>query len=192
MPSSGGYLYSIPTLCDPGPALVDAPPPEDHRWLGEDDWRQVEFVARANLAYVQQQFVTLAAFKSQHWSNPGWTDVYLRHEHPVPFSSVGLQFKKLPAWPLSGLAIGDESVPVFGGFALSDGGDWFVYGQCTEEDHVVQLAVAPGRPVPSAEFAGAVSRLARSFDLLLVDWCAGARVDTSSAESVLTWLRHLT
>lgn len=187
MPSPGEYLYSIPTLCDPGPVLVDAPPPEDHRWLGEDDWRQIEFVAQANLPHVQQEMLNLTAFKRQHWSNPGWTDVYLRHEHPVPFSAIGLQFKKLPAWPLSGLAIGDESIPVHGGFALADGGDWFVYGQCTEEDQVVQLAVARGRTVPSAEFAGAVSQLARSFNLLLVDWCGGSVVDTSSAESVLTW-----
>ena len=191
MTTSKEPLYSVPTLCDPAPALVDAPPPEGYRWLGEDDWRQVEFVARANLAYVQQQFMALAAFKSRHWSDPGWTDVYLRHEHPVPLSDIGLQFRKLPAWPLSGLAIGDESVPVHGGFALADGGDWFVYGQCTEEDHVVQLAVAPGRVAPFAEFAGGIVRLARTFDLLLVDWCAGALVDTSSAESVSTWTQRL-
>ena len=190
MPSSEDFLFSLPTLCDPGPALVDAPPPEGYRWLGEDDWRQIEFVARANLAHVQHELVKLAAFRSEHRSDSGWTDVYLRHEHPVPLSDIGLQFKKLPAWPLSGLAIGDESVPVHGGFALADGGDWFVYGQCTEEDHVVQLAVAPGRGVPSAEFAGAVVRLARSFDLLLVDWCAGALVDTSSTKSVLAWTGH--
>ena len=185
-------LFSLPTLCDPGPAVVDAPPPEGYRWLGEDDWRQVEFVARVNRAHVQQELATLAAFRSQHWSDPGWTDVYMRHEHPVPFSKIGLQFAKLPAWPVSGLAIGDEAGPVHGGFALSDGGDWFVYGQCSQEGHVVQLAVAPGRAVPSAEFAGAVARLARTFDLLLVDWCAGALVDTSSAESVLTWTGRLT
>lgn len=180
-------LYSVPTLCDPGPAVVDAPAPDVYRWLGEDDWRQVEFVARANLAHVQQELATLAAFRSEHWSDPGWTDVYLRHEHPVPFADIGLQFKKLPTLPLSGLAIGDESLPVHGGFSLADGGAWFFYGQCSEEGHVVQLAVAPSGARPSAEFAGALARLARNFDLMVVDWCAGALVDTSSAESVLMW-----
>jgi len=184
-------LYSVPTLCDPAPAVVDAPPPEGYRWLGEDDWRQVEFVARANLPHVQKESVTLAAFRSQHWRDHGWTDVYMRLEHPVPFAEVGLQFKKLPAWPLYGLAIGDQPGPVYGGFALADGGDWFVYGQCSEEGHVVQLAIAPSGARPSAEFAGAVARLARSFDLLLVDWCAGALVDTTSAESVSTWTQRL-
>ena len=191
MPPAEEFLYSLPPLCDPGPAVVDAPPPDGFRRLGEDDWRQVEFVARANLAHIQQELGTLAAFRKQHWSDPGWTDVYMRRESPVPFSDVGLQFTKLPAWPLSGLAIGDEPGPVHGGFALADGGDWFVYGQCSEEGHVVQLAVAPGGAVPFAEFAGAVARLARTFDLLLVDWCAGVLVDTSSAESVLTWTGRL-
>lgn len=187
MSSSGDFLFSLPTLCDPGPAVVDALPPEGFRWLGEDDWRQVEFVARANLAHIQQELVNLAAFRKQHWSDPGWTDVYMRHEHPVPFSDVGLQLTKLPAWPLSGLAIGDEPELVHDGLALADGGDWFIYGHCSEAGHVVQLAMAPGRVVPSTEFAGAVARLARTFDLLLVDWCAGALINTSSAKSVLTW-----
>lgn len=186
-------LFSLPTLCDPAPATDATRPPAGYQSLHEDDWRQIEFVARTNLAHLQKELATLIAFKQEHRSGPGWTQVYLRKEHPTPFSTVGLRFSSLPTFSASALAIGSGPPwggTVRGGFALSDGGDWFLYGQCTDEGYVIHLAVSPGRSVPSEQFARALSQIAQSGDLLLVDWYASSLVDTSSLETVLAWGRR--
>ncbi len=79
-------LFSLPTLCDSAPAIDDAPPSNNHRSLHEDDWRQIEFVMRVNLAHIEKELEKLAAFKQQHRRGPGWTDVYIRPEHPTSLS----------------------------------------------------------------------------------------------------------
>jgi hypothetical protein len=179
-------LFSLPTLCDSAPAIDDAPPSNNQRSLHEDDWRQIELVVRTNLAYIEKELERLAAFKQQHRRGPGWTDVYIRPEHPTTLASVGLQSDSLPAFSASALTIGMGDM-VKGGFALSDGGEWFLYGQRTENGHILHLAVSPGHTLPSESFARALSQFAQTAGLLLVDWYAGALVDTSSAKSVLAW-----
>lgn len=186
-------LYSIPTLCDPGPATDATPPPAGYHWLDEDAWLQIEFVPQANLGHIEGELATLLAFEQRHRRGAGWTDVYVRKEHPTPFATVGLHFASLPALPASFLAIGDGPPwggTVVGGFALSDGGDWFIYGQRTDDGHVVHLAVSRGRSVPSEQLAHALSQIAQTAGLLLVDWCARLLIDTSSPESVLARTRR--
>jgi hypothetical protein len=182
----GDLLFSLPTLCDPAPAIDNASTLGNHRPLHEDDWRQIEFVPSTILAYIQKELENLAVFKQQHRRGPGWTNVYIRREHPEPLSHLGLRSKTLPTLSASGLSIGLEG-KVKGGFALCDCGDWFIYGQSTEAGHILHLALSPGRSLPSEPFAQAVSRFARSSCLLLVDWYAGVPVDTASAKSVLAW-----
>lgn len=185
-------LFSLPTLCDPGPAVDAAPAPSGARTLHEDDWRQVEFVARTNLAHIHQELARLSAFKQEHRRGGGFTQVYVRKEHPTPFAAVRMQSKRLPSLPTSGLAIRGGPPwggTVRGGFALSDTGDWFIYGQRTD-GHVVHLAVSPGGSVPSEQFAQELSRIAQSTGLLLVDWYGGLLVDTTASEPVLTWARR--
>jgi hypothetical protein len=182
----GNLLFSVPTLCDPAPAIDSAPAPSNHRSLHEDDWRQIEFVVRVNLPYIQSELQKLAAFKQQHRRGPGWTSVYIRQEHPTVLASVGLGSEALPTLPAAALTIGEED-RVKGGFALCDSGAWFIYGQATEDGHVLHAALSPGRSLPSEQFARAVSQFVQTTGLLLVDWYAGVTVDALSAESVLAW-----
>ena len=190
--TSGDMIYSLATLHDPAPAVDPGPPDADYRSLHEDDWRQIEFVAGANLAHIQRELAMLAAFKEQHARGPGWTDTYLRTEHPVPLEEVGLQATDLPTLPLSSLVIPGQSAwsgKVRGGFALSDG-EWFLYGQRTPKGLIVQLALSPARSLPTDYLASSISRLAHSFNVLLVDWYKGSLIDVSSHDAVLEWARR--
>jgi len=191
---SGDILYSLPTLCGPGPAIEDTPLPAEYRWLEEDAWRQVEFVDRKNLPHIERELAKLLAFKQEHQHGPGWTDIYTRAEHPAPIAASGLHITSLPAFSTSALVVGDGPPwggTVRGGFALADGGDWFIDGQRTDDGGVIQLAVSPGNSVPSGQMVRALSEITRSSNLLLVDWLAGVLVNTSSFESVLTWARQI-
>src|SRR5215471_13288963 len=120
-------LFTLPTLCGPAPAVEESPPPSGARSLHEDDWRQIEFIPAINESFVQTEIASLANFRAQHRRGAGWTSVYVRKEHPHPLSTLGLQFSALPAFSTSGVTL--SGPPIRGGFALSDGGDWFLYGQ---------------------------------------------------------------
>jgi hypothetical protein len=183
-------LFSLPTLCDPSPSVDALPPSGTHRSLHEDDWRQIEFVARINQAHIHKELGTLAAFKEHYRRRPGWTKVYVRSEHPTSLGMLGLRYSDMPAFSVSGLTMGSGAPlggTVRGGFAFSDGGAWFIYGQRANDGRVLQLALSPGRSLPSERLAQAVSRLTQTSDLLLIDWYAGSVVDSSSLEAFLAW-----
>ena len=186
-------LFSLPTLCDPAPAVDPTPPSAGHRTLHEDDWRQIEFVTHTNLEHIRKELASLIAFKQEHRRGPGWTQVYMRSEHPAALSTAVLRFSSLPSLPASALTIGSGPPwggTVVGGFALTDAGDWFIYGQRSDDGHIIQLAVSPGRSIASEKFASALSEIAKGADLLLVDWYASSLVDTSTPASVLAWARR--
>jgi hypothetical protein len=180
-------LFSLPTICDPMPALEEAPAPAGAHWLHEDDWRQIEFVAVANRDYIQRQLAALAAFKQQHWRGAGWDSVYTRAEHPTPLVATGLYLDKDQGLTTSALTIGEPPRPVRGGFAFSNGSDWFIYGQRAADGQLVQMGLWRGNSHISDGMAEILSRFAQAAHVMLVDWERGTVVDTSSVRSVLQW-----
>jgi hypothetical protein len=119
-------LFSLATICDPMPAFDETSAPDGARWLHEDDWRQIEFVAVANREYIAQQLEALALFRQQHWRGSGWDAIYPRAEHPTPLTATGLYLDKDQGLTTAALTIGEPARSVRGGFALSDGSDWFI------------------------------------------------------------------
>ena len=181
-------LYSLPTICDPIPATQPGSPAGPHQALHEDDWRQIEFVTAPNCEHIESKLAQLGDFKEQHRRGPGFTDVLIRAEHPITLESVAFSSAELPRLPESALTLGGGIVP--GGFALGEGGDWLIYGQRSPDGLVLNLAVSPGhRGPPSEAFVRALSEIAAG-RFLLVDWYAGAIVDTSAPEPILRWSRR--
>ncbi len=181
-------LFSVPTLCDAAPAVEQLPAAAGARSLHEDDWRQIEFVSVVDEGHIRSELAALAAFKIQHQKASGWTSVYLRKEHPHRLQALGLQYSTLPPFRTSPVTLSGR--PVRGGFALSDTSDWFIYGQRSPEDRVIQLAVSPGRSACSEAFAAGLVQIAKSAEVMLVDWYAGAIVDVTSSRSVFEWTRR--
>lgn len=183
-------LYSLATLCDSTPSVEPVPRPKHCRTLHEDDWRQIEFVPQANLAYIEREQESLAAFKQQNRRGAGWTNVYIRREHPTTLSATGMRLPDISSLSESSLWLG-SGPPwgglVKGGFALSDDSNWFLYGQRMTDGKVLQLAVSPYLSTPSAAFVELARRISIDSRLLLVDWHAASVVDTSSQETLLGW-----
>jgi hypothetical protein len=185
MISPKDILFSLPTLCDPAPAVDNLPAPSGARPLHEDDWRQIEFVPAANSDYIRDELATLTAFKKEHRRASGWTKIYLRKEHPTPLSELALQYTDLPMLRTSAVTLSGH--PVRGGFALSDGSGWSIYGQKTPQGTILELGVAPSQSRPSEQFARDLAKIAQTSHVLLVDWYAGSLVDTTSTEAILGW-----
>ena len=172
------------------PETVRKYPEGGYCTVHEDDWRQIEFVVKSNLAHVENELKTLSAFKEKHCSGRGWTSVHIRKEHPAPVIRARLRSSNLPLFSKKTLVMGSAppwvgAVP--GGFALSEDGDWFIYGRCGNDGLVVHLAVSPAWTAISDRFALVLSQLPVTAGLLLVDWNSGSIVDTSTPESVRAW-----
>lgn len=190
-------LFSLATLCDPIPSTLSGLPPSNHKHLHEDDWRQIEFVPVTNRENIRLKLGELAAFKQQHWRGQGFTQIFIRPEHPITFQSSGFAAAQLPHLTEFPVTLGSVTPPnglgggiVPGGFALSDSGDWFIYGQRSPDGLILSLAVSPGHAaVPSETFVQALSEVAGT-RFLLVDWYIGTVVDTTSRESIRTWARR--
>ena len=178
-------LFSLATLCDPIPATQAGTPSGSHNSLHEDDWRQIEFVPMANRDYIKGKLTELNAFKQANQQGPGFTKVFIRPEHPTTFVSADLKATQLPRLTETALTLGGGIVE--GGFALSDGGDWFIYGQRLPNGTIVHLGISPGHTSgPSEAFMKAISELSGT-DFMLVDWYAGVVVETATAQTVQKW-----
>lgn len=178
-------LFSLPTLCEVTPELDTVAAPAGARILHEDDWRQIEFAPHRNLSHVERELGELTTFTRLYRKGPGWSQIYLRKEHPTPLAWQAFHVTSLPELSHSPLAVNGRTVQ--DGFALHDGGPWFLYGQTTRDGDVLQLGLSPAPEPPSLRFASAVSDLARTADCLLIDWYRAIPVYTASAESVLDW-----
>jgi len=184
-----GKLSTLATICEPLPMQEAGLPKVAHKAVHDpDDWRQFEFVPVANREHLQKKFAELAAFKEKHRRAQGFTDVFLRPEHPVPFENAPLPAAELPRLTETPLGLGLATVS--DGFALSDGGEWFIYGERSKEGRINLLAVSPSyNDSPSDAFVRALAQIAGT-RYLLVDWYAGVIVDTTSPESIRMWTRR--
>ncbi|MGH9675905.1 MAG: hypothetical protein ACRD36_02285, partial [Candidatus Acidiferrum sp.] len=63
-------LFSVPTICDSTPATDPKKGSSSECNIHEDDWRQIEFVAKSNLTYIQHELEVVSSFKQQNRRGP--------------------------------------------------------------------------------------------------------------------------
>jgi hypothetical protein len=178
----------IATLCEATPETQPGKPPPNSAEVLPEEWRQIEFVAAANRDYLTSKLTELEAFKKQHATKGGFSDVLARPEHPVTLRSLNLPAAKLPR--LAEISLSFAEANIAGGFALGDNSDWFIYGQRSPDGKILELAVSPGYgTVPTEQFIRALTEIAGA-QLLLVDWDAGIIVDTTSPDAVAAWTQR--
>lgn len=183
-------LFSIPTLND----LL---PPVDREGvfggnaalMHEDDWRQEEFLSIGNRHFVEDTLLDLARHRAVHAQGPGFREVLVRREPPVPLIA-----SKLRAASLSEV-VGAVSAPLFfsgnpparirDGFAIPLPDVGFLYGT-TAEGLVTALGLGLvgsglGDVTPIAE-------LSRTYELLFVDWIRGTVIEPGDTAGFRAWL----
>jgi len=84
-------LFSLPTLCGSLPKVEDTPAPEGAKNLDEDEWRQIEFVAKADETYIKEQLKLLEEVKAENRYQSGFKDLHVRKEQPTLFAFLRLE-----------------------------------------------------------------------------------------------------
>lgn len=171
-------LFSLPTIGDRLPTVVEAPARGDFFELHEDDWRQVELVSSQVLEAVDAELAEVARVHREARVEWGWSRMHVRREPARPLGETGIPLDRLrgrfrtDARRFDGLRMKGEEGLVQGGFAFETGSLLAVYGQ--EERGVLTCCGIVPRSAPAD--AEPLAAFCADAALWLVDWCRAERL----------------
>jgi len=170
-----------------------------HPYLHEDDWRQVEFVRVVDIPYLNYAFEEQHHFRIRHQHEKcGYSQIYLRHEHPNPVAQLQIPVAELTA--LAGdsavvqqLYMGPASAAflVRGGHAVQLPKIGLLY--FTEAAGLVQhIGLRPQTfdLGPSDEILSAIHGFATKYSLALIDWYKLEGFHLQDIDSLVYWLGY--
>jgi len=167
-------LYSLPTLANELPPTDGPLLDGSELLLHGDDWRQIEFVTRAEEALVEKELDVVAQIYRDAQVEDGFQAIHLRRRLEEPLRGVRLTLDELraalPRAKESRVVIETSSQCVRGSFSFFVTPPLILYGQSVA-DRVTVLAAAIVRHDASTPGHAAIRELAEAQDLLLVDWC---------------------
>jgi len=173
-------LFTTPTLSNDIAQLerVEREPTESDFVFHEDEWSQVEFLPKEQLAAVERLLSEYKPFEQAHRAQHGWREVYVRKIQRLPVVSGARPGEQVAT--LLGVKIGPApmlfsastvSGRVKGGFSLPLGGNVTLYGY-TDGQSIPVLGAIVGRNPDDSKLTQAFIKLNSSHGLILVDWRA--------------------
>jgi len=168
-------LYSLPTITDDAPALVNAPSLENVLVVHEDDWRQVELVSATDVQAVQSEVASVRQIlDTQRVANSGYRSIHVRKLIPEPLLSVSLSLVDLKrafgtSHEYTGVAFSKAAAIIVGGFAFRSSNGWIVWGQ-SKPDGTILAACFRLEQGPNPATDAGLATLLSSRQLLFVDW----------------------
>jgi hypothetical protein len=196
-------LFSLPTICDALPAVVDPDPATllgDRLILDEDDWRQVELVAATALPAVEQELTQIGDIFDRHTHHTvagiaaGFTQTHVRTPPTEPLAGSVSRTALLDLCRASGGRLGSVGFRGVNGFvpgafvvpigpahlyAVADGDIVHVLGLDLDNLHTMADA---------ATVVTALDPVMREFGLVLVAWCQATTITADQLPAYLDWL----
>lgn len=189
-------LFSIPTLSDDMAPLepLREPPDDEDFAFHEDEWCQIEFFPRRQLATIQQTLKEYKQFEQAHRVQQGWSKAYLRKIQRIPVLSAARPLEKVEQ--LFGVKAGSAPIlftfnafsgRVKNGFTIPIGGNITLYGY-VDNENIPVLGAEVGRDPDNSRLTDAFMKANASDGLLLVDWRAQLLlIEASSDSEVEVW-----
>jgi len=180
-------LFSLPTICDYIPGVVPgkASRAEDMVQLHEDEWRQIELVSLALENQIDENISEIRLIYQNERVGVGFRRCHVRKEPREPFSGTNLTLTDLTSRlgpdrrSYGGLAYRGSSEMIEGGFALETGSLLTIYG-LQKDSRITACCFFPSKGANGD--ADALLKLAKSYELCLVDWCRAAKVMPTEEE----------
>ena len=177
-------LYTLPSICDGIPALGDKPFSTDDCMLHEDDWRQLELVARQHGEEIEEQIFAIRQIHEHHSVDLGWNSVHCRSkpDPPIPASFDVQDICRFfgSNAPIRGVTYTGAQTTIATGFSIKPCDGLTLYG-LSPNDGVTVLGIMneTRKTVPDAAIAN-LSLLAREYELDLMRWCRCQRAAPST------------
>ena len=171
-------LFTTPTLSNDIAELepVSQPPKNSDFSFHEDEWSQIEFFPKTQLAKVQQLLKEFKPFEEENRTQYGWRKVYVRRIQRLPVITGAQSVEQLEkllnarvgSAPLL-FSSGAVTGRVKNGFSLSLEGNITLYGY-SDAGGIPVLGVIVGENPDNSKLTDAFMKLNLSHGLILVDW----------------------
>jgi len=167
-------LFSLSTIAADDIALepMTGPPGDADLIFHEDDWRQIEFFAKARQEEIAHALISLKAFEARNRVAAGYRDIFQRKLAALPVFADPLEALEktlgVTAGPGPVLFHGSGTIDgrVKNGFSLPLAGKAWLYGM--RDLTVLGAAMPPG--ADNEVLARTFMALNQSYGLVLVDW----------------------
>jgi hypothetical protein len=167
-------LYSLPSISNDFPDLVNVPSLENVFVTHEDDWRQIEVLSVIFAGAVHQELVSIRNVLETQRVGVGFRTTHLRKLIPSPFGENAPRLSDIKqlfdvSHEYSGVAFNTKAAIVVGGFAFCAADGMVLWGQATPQGLLVALCVRMN-PESDASQSTVISTLLARHRLLFIDW----------------------
>jgi hypothetical protein len=174
-------LYSLPSICDPIPAVNNRSVSGKELMLAEDDWRQFELVSNQLADKVDKEIAKIQLIHENATTGVGWREIHIRTKPELPIvSNIALthlaNILKVSA-KSPGVTYHGSQSQIVDGYSFNLNDDFSVYGVAPNGKVQVIAFSQDSNISPNHNSIESIERLARKFNLDLVDWCRCVRVN---------------
>ena len=177
-------LYSLPSICDGMPALGDKSVSTDDCVLHEDDWRQLELVARQHTEEIEVQILAIRQIHEHHSVDVGWNSVHCRGkpDPPIPASFDVQDICRFfgSNAPIRGVTYTGAQTTIATGFSIKPYDGLTLYGLSPDGGVTVLGIVNETRATVLDAAIANLSSLAIEYELDLLHWCRCQRAAPST------------
>jgi hypothetical protein len=190
--SPNDILFSLPTISDDmAVATGDILPSPRIFAIHEDDWRQVEFIARKYSTDIEAELADIRRIYQEQRAGVGFKKVHIRKRIPNPLSGVKLALRELeavlsPPGKFEGVGFDRTRGTIPGSFAWSLDENCVIWGITDESGHVTRLCLLGSLGPRATQVSGQFAKLASEHQLALVDWCRLTNI-TSDMDAFRTY-----
>ncbi len=163
-------LFSVPTLCEALPSAGGLDSQEDDFRIAEDDWRQIECISTAHLAFIGAEMASVLSIHEHASKGAGWENMHMRKEPTTGI--VNLPLKNLTdafGEKTKGLSFGGQTKQIENGFSIECDSGFHLYGLLHEDNLSVLALDAFSSPDPS--MLAKLKEFLDDNELVVVDWC---------------------
>jgi hypothetical protein len=176
----GDAPFSLPTINDEIGLVRPAELHENVFVVHEDDWRQVEFVARSHAETVQRELREIRKIVDTQQVKGGYKMVHVRKTIPQPLAGTGLTTGAIKETfgirnHFEGIVITGYNGRVENGFAYDVGGSGVLWGETDGKGNLLCLSLAASQENPGAAIKTLgqdVAAFCSKHKLQLVNWTA--------------------
>ena len=173
-------LFTLPTIENTTPPMVDSDSLENVAVFHEDDWRQYEMVSTASNNKIEQEFEGILRVHQECTNGAGFSELHLRELIENPLEECSLQLSDLKSYfgvshEYTGVAFNVTAAVIVNGFAFEDSDGWLFWG-FEDENGIAVLNLSPSENGCTAEYADKMDRFLEKYQLHFVNWSAVSAV----------------
>ncbi|WP_372370979.1 hypothetical protein [Candidatus Uabimicrobium sp. HlEnr_7] len=168
-------LYSLPSISEDIPNIIESDTTEGTLVLLEDDWRQVECLEARFLKNINEELSQIRNVYENERESAGFRNMHLRKLILSPLGDKTLLIEHLEKhfeikMRYNSVGFSSSYGVIENGFALATESNWIFWGQLNDNNHICFLNVIAMANALVEPFSSQMNAFLKDEKLYLVDW----------------------